>query len=506
MKRKLMISITFLLLLSAGNSCYAGDYPARTPVLYSESSRSADQAAAVGNKASGIIANHTSIGIDRIPLDWIERAKKQLHIAYGHTSHGSQITDGMRELTNFRKGPYVYKNGSPKDSLDLKDNPFGGDKDLGNPDHKTWAAETRKYLEKNKEINVVIWSWCGQLSNAGKEFVQNYLDLMQSLEKDFPNVTFVYMTGHLDGTGENGTLAKNNKQIRDFCVNKGKVLFDFSDIESYNPDGTYFGDKYANDACEYDSDGDKIPDKNWAIEWQNSHKKGVDWYQCNSAHSQPLNANMKAYAMWHLLAEIAGWDAESEDNKSNEGMSFEFYAQRLQSLNLFHGTEKGFDLQRVPTRLEGAVMLTRLLGGEKEAMSKLYPHPFKDAEKTWGNQYVGYLYRYKLAKGLSDNKFGCDKNLDAVTYITFLLRVLGYSDSSTAGDFSWNNSIEAAREFGIISPEYCTMLKDVHFNRGHMAKLTYLCLNQKIKGDSMTLLDKLVNVKAVDKKAAEEGE
>ncbi len=500
MKRKLMISIAFLLLLSAGNSCYSGDYSARTPVLYSESSKSADRA------ASGIVADHTSIRIDRIPLDWVERAKKQLHIAYGHTSHGSQITEGMRELTNLRKGPYVYKNGSPEGSLDIKDNPFGGDKDLGNPDNKTWAAETRKYLEKNPQINVVMWSWCGQLSNAGKEFVQNYLDLMQSLEEDFPNVTFVYMTGHLDGTGENGTLEKNNRQIREFCKNNGKVLFDFSDIESYNPDGTYFGDKYANDACEYDSNGDKKPDKNWAIEWQDSHKKGIDWYQCYSAHSQPLNANMKAYAMWHLLAEIAGWDAESEDDKSNEGMSFEFYARRLQALNLFLGTEKGFDLERVPTRLESAAMLTRLLGGEKEAAGKLYPHPFKDAEKTWGNHYVGYLYQYNLAKGLSDNKFGCDKELDAETYITFLLRILGYSDSSPDGDFSWDNSIEAAGEFGIISTEYCTLLKDTRFNRGHMAKLTYLCLYRKIKGNSMTLLDKLVDVKAVDEKAFEEGE
>jgi len=30
-----------------------------------------------------------------IPIEWIEEAKKSLNIAYGHTSHGSQLTSGM---------------------------------------------------------------------------------------------------------------------------------------------------------------------------------------------------------------------------------------------------------------------------------------------------------------------------------------------------------------------------------------------------------------------------
>jgi hypothetical protein len=37
---------------------------------------------------------------------------------------------------------------------------------------------------------------------------------------------------------------------------------------------------------------------------------GVDWYDCSSAHSEPLNANMKAYAAWWLWARLAGWDPE----------------------------------------------------------------------------------------------------------------------------------------------------------------------------------------------------
>ncbi len=57
-----------------------------------------------------------------------------------------------------------------------------------------------------------------------------------------------------------------------------------------------------------DSDGNGSPDKNWATEWQNSHSRGVDWYTCGSAHSEPVNANQKAYAAWWLWARLAGWD------------------------------------------------------------------------------------------------------------------------------------------------------------------------------------------------------
>lgn len=298
-------------------------------------------------------------------------------------------------------------------------------------------------------------------------------------------------------------MAKNNQQIRDFCIQNNKVLFDFADIESYDPDGNYYGDKYANADCSFDSNGDKKQDKNWAQEWQNSHKEDKDWYACYAAHTEPVNANMKGIAMWWLLTRVAGWNNDPGSASISEEKSYNFYAEKLQTINLFKGTDQGFDLERVPTRLEGATMLTRLLGGEKEALSGFYKHPFKDAEKTWGNSYVGYLYRYNLTKGVSDSKFGCEMKLEPSTYMTFLLRVLGYSDALGNKDFEWDKSLEKARDLGIINPDYYALLKEEDFNRGHMAKLTYLALKQKIKDGRLTLLEKLVNENAIDKKAVE---
>jgi hypothetical protein len=266
-----------------------------------------------------IIANHEAAKLSIIPDEWIDSAKVKLHIAYGHTSHGSQLITGMEGLRNWKGAKYAFNNGGSNGALDIHDYAFAEASDLGNPNRTAWETATRNYLNNpaNNDVNVVIWSWCGQVSNATQNDINTYLNLMSGLENDFPNVRFVYMTGHLDGGGVNGNLNQRNEQIRNFCLANGKILYDFNDIESYNPDGNYYLDKYANDNCDYDSDGNGSLDKNWGIDWQNSHTLNIDWYNCSAAHSQPLNGNLKAYAAWWLWAKIAGWDAVNNIDNLN---------------------------------------------------------------------------------------------------------------------------------------------------------------------------------------------
>jgi hypothetical protein len=260
--------------------------------------------------AEAVIVNHASIGLEAIPETWITQAKQTLHIAYGHTSHGSQLATGMAGLVTWQGALYAFNSGGAGGALDLRDynGDFGGlgtAHDLGNPDRTAWEDATRIYLAQNPDINVIIWSWCGQVDGSQSD-IELYLDLMDGLEDDHPDVTFVYMTGHTDGAALTGNVPLRNKQIRDYCRAHNKVLYDFADIESYDPDGAYYGDKLVNDACDYDSDSDGVRDSNWAVNWQNAHPG--EWFDCSSAHSQPLNANLKAYAAWHLWARLAGWD------------------------------------------------------------------------------------------------------------------------------------------------------------------------------------------------------
>jgi hypothetical protein len=263
---------------------------------------------------TSIIANHNSAKLSIIPANWIDSAKAKLHIAYGHTSHGSQLITGMEGLENWKGSQYAFNEGGSNGALDINDYAFSGASDLGNPDFTAWESATRSYLNNSSHsnVNVVIWSWCGQVSWASEEDINTYLNLMTGLENDYPNVKFVYMTGHLDGSGLTGNLNSRNDQIRNYCDLNNKILYDFNDIESYDPDGNYYLDKDATDNCDYDSDGNGSLDQNWAINWQNSHTLNVDWYDCSPAHTQALNGNLKAYAAWWLWAKLAGWDSASD--------------------------------------------------------------------------------------------------------------------------------------------------------------------------------------------------
>ena len=51
--------------------------------------------------AQGMIIDHTCTDITKIPESAINQARETLHIGYGHTSHGSQLTSGMTGLIAF---------------------------------------------------------------------------------------------------------------------------------------------------------------------------------------------------------------------------------------------------------------------------------------------------------------------------------------------------------------------------------------------------------------------
>jgi hypothetical protein len=261
--------------------------------------------------AAALVIDHNFTKLYNYSQAQYQLAKDTLHIAYGHTSHGSQVTTGMASMVGFINGGglgmsmpnnfFSYNNGGTGGALDLHDNFESGD--LGG----AWASSTRSYLNdpSHSDTNVVMWSWCGQVSDASADYIVDYLTTMNQLETDYPDVTFVYMTGHVDGTAIDSNLHLRNQQIRDFVLANGKVLFDFADIESWDPDGIYYGDKLLLDNLDYDSDGNGTRDKNWAVDWRAAHSEGVDWFDAYAAHSDALNANVKAYAAWALFAEIA---------------------------------------------------------------------------------------------------------------------------------------------------------------------------------------------------------
>ena len=72
--------------------------------------------------SDGFIVDHLCTDITEIPESAIQAAKTNLHIAYGHTSHGSQIITGMNALDAFMggEGLYTWNEGGSGGALDHK--------------------------------------------------------------------------------------------------------------------------------------------------------------------------------------------------------------------------------------------------------------------------------------------------------------------------------------------------------------------------------------------------
>ncbi len=248
-----------------------------------------------------ITIDHMNTDITKIPVAWLNTVKNKFRISYAHTSHGSQIITGMEVLQKDAKFSFTTDGFITSGSLSIDDYAPGGD--LGHGGDTSWANRTRHYLDNSgSDRNVVIWSWCGGVSDNTQAGIQAYLDAMNQLESEYPNVTFVYMTGHLDGTGASGNLHLRNTQIRQYCQANGKILYDFADIETYDPDGISFLNLYADDECYYDGGSG-----NWAQEWCAANPEDSRCINCDCAHSEPLNCYQKAGAFWWMLARIAGW-------------------------------------------------------------------------------------------------------------------------------------------------------------------------------------------------------
>lgn len=253
-----------------------------------------------------IIIDHECTQLNSIPEAWIVAAKSQFRLSYGHTSHGSQVVSGMDVISEPAGSLYWWDWDGTQGGLSLHDYTPGGD--LGNPDRVTWAQRTRDMLNAaGNDRNVVMWSWCGQADTTADN-IQIYLDLMTALEIDYPNVIFIYMTGHLNGTGVEGNLNQRNEQIRAHCIANGCVLFDFADIESYDPDGNEFLSLYAEDDCDYHVDGHPY---NWADQWCAAHPGQCS--SCSCAHSRSLNCDMKGRAFWWMMARLAGWNGATSN-------------------------------------------------------------------------------------------------------------------------------------------------------------------------------------------------
>jgi peroxiredoxin len=214
---------------------------------------------------------------------------------------------------------------------------------------------------------------------------------------------------------------------------------------------------------------------------------------------------MKKWSMTMLLVVMMATMLQIEGYGAVESESNVQLANVLKRLEIFVGSDRGFELEKELTREESIVLMLKLMGKMKEAENENLVSTFIDVPKGhWANKYIAYAHKINLTSGIGNGQFGLLAPVKTNQFITFVLRIMGYSDQM--GEFDWKNPLSKAHELGLIEGSdqdlYQSFINE-NFVRNHVVKVLYYALKTKNKFDR-ALLNILVEQKFIEQQRVED--
>lgn len=169
---------------------------------------------------------------------------------------------------------------------------------------------------------------------------------------------------------------------------------------------------------------------------------------------------------------------------------------------LLKGDGTGYGLEKTASRLEGIIILLRLMGKETEALAmQELPCRFADVP-DWAKGYVNYADTENISKGISDTRFGVGDKMTADQYNTLLLRVLGYDDSR--GDFQWDDSVNKAADLSILPDDMAeAYIRSGSYTKGDLLETSFCYLEADCQDREQTLIGELIETGVISDALAE---